>query len=79
MSRQRLAWGAAGALLAALVLGACSKPQDDAAAQATRAAGGQASGTGLKSGLGTGLTGSFPSNSTATHAATGSMGNSGAP
>jgi hypothetical protein len=84
MTRQRPAWGAASALLAALALGACSKPQDDSASQAARASSGalsgdQASGAGLKGGLGTGLTGSFPntSTSTSTHAATGSMGNAG--
>ncbi|MDB5858962.1 MAG: hypothetical protein JWQ76_2651 [Ramlibacter sp.] len=83
MTRQRLAWGCAGMLLAALALGACSKPQGEPAVQDVPAtaggatSGAQPSGIGLKSGLGTGMTGSFPSTSTATRATTGTMGNSG--
>jgi hypothetical protein len=74
--QQRLAWGSAGVLLAALMLGACSKPAEPAA-QAVR---GSEAGTGLnRQASGTGLTGSFPSTSDpsrATRNSTGAMGNS---
>ena len=82
MTRQRLAWGCAGGLLAALALGACSKPPGEPAVRDVPAAAGgatsgtQPSGIGLKGGLGTGMTGSFPSTSTATRATTSTMGNS---
>jgi hypothetical protein len=81
MGRQRLASGCAGVLLAALVLGACSKPRGEPAAQDVPAtaggatSGAQPSGIGLKGGLGTGMTGSFPSTSTGTHTGAGTMGN----
>jgi hypothetical protein len=72
MVTQRLAWGSAGVLLAALLLGACSKPVEPAAQAARSSSGGAASGT---QSSGTGLTGSFPSSSDAGRATRAAMGN----
>jgi hypothetical protein len=82
MPKQRQAWGAAGVVLAALALGACNKPQGEPGAKAapgttgSAVAGAPQPGTGLNGGLGTGMTGSFPGNSTAT-SATGTLGSNG--
>jgi hypothetical protein len=85
MTKQRQAWGAAGVLLAALAVGACSKPQGEPGAQTVPGTTGAATagampqpGTGLNGGLGSGMTGSFPGTSTPSSFAggtTGAMGN----
>jgi hypothetical protein len=82
MQQQRQAWATAGVLLAALALGACSKPQGEPGASTPPGTTGAATsgaapqpGTGLNGGLGTGMTGSFPSTSTGTSATTGMLGN----
>jgi hypothetical protein len=84
MAQQRQAWGAAGVLLAALALGACSKPQGEPGAQTVPGTTGTATsgappppGSGLNGGLGIGMTGSFPSTPTPTSVTTGTMGSSG--
>jgi hypothetical protein len=78
----RQSWALAGALLAALALGGCNKPQGGNTPQAEAGTTGAATagaapqpGTGLNGGLGTGMTASFPATSTGTGVATGTLGN----
>jgi hypothetical protein len=76
----RQSWGLAGALLAALALAGCDKPQGGNTPQAEAGTTGAATagaapqpGTGLNGGLG--MTGSFPAGSTPTGVTTGTLGN----
>lgn len=78
----RQSWGLAGALLAALALGGCNKPQGGNTPQpeagttgASTAGAAPQPGSGLNGGLG--MTGSFPASATATGVTTGTLGNSG--